>query len=72
MKLASRQTGEDEFFAHTPTFEPLKGLRNPKSNKKDWDTLLHLIYFIYLLLVTIYLIIKLSITYNFSACRKPY
>ena len=40
--------------------------------KKDWATLLHLIYFIYLLLVTIYLIIRLSITYNFSACRKPY
>ena len=27
-------------------------------------------YFIYLLLVTIYLITKLSITYNFSACRE--
>ena len=37
---------------------------------KDWATLLHFIYFIYLLLVTIYLIIKLSITYNFSACRE--
>ena len=39
---------------------------------KDWASLLHLIYFVYLLLVTIYLIRKLSITYNFSACRKPY
>ena len=39
---------------------------------KDWDTLLHFIYFVYLLLITIYLITKLSITYNFSACRKPY
>ena len=30
-------------------------------------------YLLYLLLlVTIYLITKLSITYNFSACRKPY
>ena len=38
--------------------------------KKDWATLLHLIYFVYLLLVTIYLITKLSITYNFSACRE--
>ena len=38
--------------------------------KKDWATLLHFIYFIYLLLVTIYLITKLSITYNFSACRE--
>ena len=38
--------------------------------KKDWATLLHIIYFIYLLLVTIYLITKLSITYNFSACRE--
>ena len=31
------------------------------------------LYLLYLLLlVTIYLIIKLSITYNFSASRKPY
>ena len=37
---------------------------------KDWATLLHFTYFIYLLLVTIYLITKLSITYNFSACRE--
>ena len=38
--------------------------------KKDWATLLHLSYFIYLLPVTIYLIIKLSVTDNFSACRE--
>ena len=38
--------------------------------KKDWATLLHFIYFIYLLLITIYLITKLSVTYNFSACRE--
>ena len=38
--------------------------------KKDWSTLLHLIYFCYLLLVTNYLITKLSITYNLSACRE--
>ena len=38
--------------------------------KKDWAILLHLIYFIYLLPVTNYLITKLSITYNFSACRE--
>ena len=38
--------------------------------KKDWATLLHFIYFCYLLLVTSYLITKLSITYNFSACRE--
>ena len=37
---------------------------------KDWATLLHFIYFIYFLLVTIYLITKLSITYYFSACRE--
>ena len=37
---------------------------------KDWATLLHFIYFIYLLLVTIYFITKLSITYYFSACRE--
>ena len=37
---------------------------------KDWATLMHFIYFIYLLLITIYLITKLYITYNFSACRE--
>ena len=37
--------------------------------KNDWATLLHLIYFYYLLLVTIYFITKLSVTDNFSACR---
>ena len=36
--------------------------------KKDWATLLHLIYFYCLLLITVYLMAKLSITYNFSAC----
>ena len=38
--------------------------------KKDWAIFLHLIYFYYLLLVTNYLIIELSITDNFSACRE--
>ena len=38
--------------------------------KKDWATLLHLVYFCYLLPVTNYLIIKLSVTDNFSACRE--
>ena len=38
--------------------------------KKDWATLLHLIYFCYLLLVTIYLITKLSVTTYFSTCRE--
>ena len=38
--------------------------------EKDWATFLHLIYFIYLLLVTTYLITKLSVTDNFSACRE--
>ena len=38
--------------------------------KKDWATLLHFIYFFYLLLVTNYLITKLSVTDNFSACRE--
>ena len=37
---------------------------------KDWATLLHFIYFIYLLIITIYLITKLPITYYFSACRE--
>ena len=38
--------------------------------KKDWATLLHLSYFIYLLPITIYLITKLSVTDNLSACRE--
>ena len=38
--------------------------------KKDWDTLLHLIYFHCLLPITNYLITKLSVTDNFSACRE--
>ena len=38
--------------------------------KKDWATFLHLIYFLFLLPVTNYLITKLSVTYNFSACRE--
>ena len=38
--------------------------------KKDWDTLLHFIYFCYLLLVTIYPITQLSVTTYFSTCRE--
>ena len=38
--------------------------------KKDWATLLHLVYIYYLLPITIYLITKLSINDNFSACRE--
>ena len=38
--------------------------------KKDWDTFLHFIYFCYLLLVTNYLITKLSVTTYFSTCRE--
>ena len=38
--------------------------------KKDWVILLHLVYFHYLLPVTNYLITKLSVTDNFSACRE--
>ena len=38
--------------------------------KKDWATLLHFIYFHWLLLVTIYLITKLFVTDNFSVCRE--
>ena len=34
MGLASGQIGEDEFFARTPEFEPLEGLRNPESDTK--------------------------------------
>ena len=32
MDSVSGQTGEDEFFARTPEFEPLKGLRYPESD----------------------------------------
>ena len=38
--------------------------------KKDWAIFLHLIYFHYLLPVTNYLITKLSVIDNFSACRE--
>src|SRR3954471_4739465 len=38
--------------------------------KKDWAILMHFIYACYLLLVTNYLITKLSVTDNFSACRE--
>ena len=38
--------------------------------KKDWATLLHFIYFCYLLLVANYPITKLYVTYNFGACRE--
>ena len=38
--------------------------------KKDWSTLLHVSHFINLLPVTLYLITKLSVTDNFSACRE--
>ena len=38
--------------------------------KKDRDTLLHFCYRYYLLLVTNYLAIKLSVTDNFSACTE--
>ena len=38
--------------------------------KKDLATFLHLISFHCLLPVTNYLITKLSVTYNFSACRE--
>ena len=40
------------------------------SYKMDWATLLHLIYFHCLLPVTNYLITKLSVTDNFSACKE--
>ena len=52
-------------------FSPYKSLsRLVLCYKKDWATLLHFIYFCYLLLVTNYPITKLSVTYNFSACRE--
>src|SRR3954469_3417449 len=38
--------------------------------KKDWSTLLHFIYFCYLLLFTNYPITKLSVTTYFSTCRE--
>ena len=38
--------------------------------EKDWATLLHLVYFCYLLPATNYLITKLSVTDNFSVCRE--
>ena len=38
--------------------------------KKDWATLLHLVYFCYLLPVTNYLITQLYVNDNFSAWRE--
>ena len=38
--------------------------------KKDWDILLHLVYYCYLLPIMNYLITKLSVTDNFSACGE--
>ena len=38
--------------------------------KKDWATLLHLVYFCCLLPITNYLITKLYVTDNFRACRE--
>ena len=38
--------------------------------KKDWATLLHFIYFHYLLPITNHLITKLSVIDNFSASRE--
>ena len=38
--------------------------------KKDWANFLHLIYFHCLLHITNYLITKLSVTYNFNACKE--
>ena len=38
--------------------------------KKDWATLLHFIYFCYLLLITNYPITKLSVTTYFSTCGE--
>ena len=52
-------------------FSPYKNLsRLILCYKKDWAILQHLIYFYYLLPVTNYLITKLSVTDNFSACRE--
>ena len=38
--------------------------------KEDWAPLLHLVYFCDLLPITNYLITKLSVIDNFSACRE--
>ena len=58
-------------MCHWERFALYKSLsRLVLSYKKDWATLPHLVYFCYLLPVTNYLITKLSITNNFSACRE--
>ena len=53
---------------HFPSYKSFSGLF--LCYKKDWAILLRLIYFYYLLLITNYLITKLSVTDNFSACRE--
>ena len=53
---------------HFPLYKSLSRL--VLCYKKDWATLLHLVYFSYLLPVTSYLITKLCVTDNVSACRE--
>ena len=53
---------------HFPLYKSLSRL--VRCYKKDWSTLMHLVYFYYLLPVTNYLITKLSVIDNFSACRE--
>ena len=45
MGLASRQTGEGEFFTRTPEFKPLKGCRITKSNRQQLHPILTKVVF---------------------------
>ena len=81
--ISNYQSTERESYEHDETsltaipmcprerFSHYKKLSRPGlCYKKYWATLLHLIYFHCLLPITNYLITKLSITNNFSACRE--
>ena len=58
-------------MCHRERFSHYKNLsRLVLCYKKDWATVLHLIYFYCLLPDTNYLITKLSVTDNFGACRE--
>ena len=51
MRSFSGQTGKRVFFLHTPEFEPLKGLRNPESDRSKAEAFDNAVDVVELLLV---------------------
>ena len=70
--ISNYQSNERESYEHDrERFALYKSLsRLVLCYKKNWATLLHLIYFCYLFLITNYLITKLSVTTYFNTCRE--